>query len=142
MIFMSDKLIFWLVKELERRGWSQRELARRADLSPTSVSAVIAGQRDPTWDFCAAIAKPLEKSPLELFRLAGLLPPNLAQVNEEQTDYLIDDNLTLEELIEIAKRLPRAERLALLRYARFQEQDASQRDAEGSEGSPPASAGG
>lgn len=139
MNFMSDKLTTWLVKELEQRGWSQRELARRAELSATSISAVIAGQREPTFDFCAAIAKPLGKSPIEMFRLAELIPPDPLQINEGRANYTVDDSVTLEELIEIVKRLPRSERLELLRYARYRE---AQSGSEGLEGSRPANAGG
>lgn len=74
MIIVENKLATWLNSELRQRGMSHRELARRADVSGAMVSGVIAGDRNPGWDFCAAIAKPLGKPPLELFRLAGLLP--------------------------------------------------------------------
>lgn len=74
MIIVENKLATWLNSELRQRGMSHRELARRAEVSGAMVSGVIAGDRNPGWDFCAAIAKPLGKPPLELFRLAGLLP--------------------------------------------------------------------
>lgn len=74
MIIVENKLATWLNSELRQRGMSHRELAWRADVSGAMVSGVIAGDRNPGWDFCAAIAKPLGKPPLELFRLAGLLP--------------------------------------------------------------------
>lgn len=74
MIIVENKLATWLNSELRQRGMSHRELARRADVPGAMVSGVIAGDRNPGWDFCAAIAKPLGKPPLELFRLAGLLP--------------------------------------------------------------------
>lgn len=67
-------LIRWLVNELEIRGWSQRELARRAGISQTTVSQVIAYQRQPTWDFCAKIARVLDEPLERVFRMAGLLP--------------------------------------------------------------------
>lgn len=62
----------WLTEEIRFRSWSMRELARRAGLSHSAVSLVIAGQ-PPTWDFCAAIAPPLEISPIEVFLIAGKL---------------------------------------------------------------------
>lgn len=74
MIIVENKLATWLNSELRQRGMSHRELARRAEVSGAMVSGVIAGDRNPGWDFCAAIAVPLGKPPLELFRLAGLLP--------------------------------------------------------------------
>lgn len=50
-------MIAWLIQSLETRGWSQRELARRASISQSSVSDVLSQKRLPTWDFCAAIAQ-------------------------------------------------------------------------------------
>lgn len=69
-----DTFLNWLNDELNNRDWSQRELARRAGISNTAVGNVMADYRKPTWDFCAAIAKPLERTPMEVFILAGLLP--------------------------------------------------------------------
>ena len=71
---MNDKLINWLNTQLEERGWSQRELARRTGLSHTAISTVLNSQRNPGWDFCAAIARTLGEPPENVFRMAGLLP--------------------------------------------------------------------
>jgi len=38
------------------------------------ISRVIAGKQDAGWDFCVGVAGPLGKDPVEVFRLAGLLP--------------------------------------------------------------------
>jgi transcriptional regulator with XRE-family HTH domain len=81
---MATKLSTWLANEIETRGWSIRELARRAGVSHTTVADVISQQRIPTWDFCAAIAGALDKSPEDIFRLAGLLPPIPPAVEEER----------------------------------------------------------
>lgn len=96
----------WLNNRLVELGWSQRELSRRADISQTTVSEVIAGKRVPTWDFCAAIARPLGVDPDDLFVLAGLKRPPPAEVAEER------------EVLGILRRLPAAVRdvvLAMLR---------------------------
>jgi transcriptional regulator with XRE-family HTH domain len=68
-----DNLVDWLAEELRKHNMSMRELARRAGVSHTTVADVMAGQRKPTWEFCAAIARPLNADPREVFRLAGLL---------------------------------------------------------------------
>jgi transcriptional regulator with XRE-family HTH domain len=81
---MATKLSTWLANEIETRGWSIRELSRRAGISHTTVADVISQQRIPTWDFCAAIAGALDKSPEDVFRLAGLLPPLPPAVKEER----------------------------------------------------------
>ena len=72
---MDSKLsnyLNWLNKELSNRSWSRRELARRAGVSHTWVADVING-REPSWDFCAAIAPAFDMSPVEMLLLAGKL---------------------------------------------------------------------
>lgn len=113
-----NKLSTWLISELKHRGWSQRELGRRAETSHTTISEVISGQRAPTYDFCAAIATPLERSPIEMFQLAGLIP------DLSEDDWT--NEVSLLELVEITKRLSYQDRLELLRYAKFREQDSDQ----------------
>lgn len=76
----------WLVKEMEDRGWSQRELARLSGVNYTTVSKVMSGQAKVTFNFCAAISKPLDKQPIEVFRIAGLLPPSSGKVDELSED--------------------------------------------------------
>lgn len=65
----------YLSSRLKEKAWSIRELARRANISHTWISNVLSGQTEPSWDFCAAIAKPLGLQPIEIFRLANLMPP-------------------------------------------------------------------
>lgn len=107
-----DKLIGWLSEELEQRGWSHRELARRAGLSQAAISTVIAGQRKAGWDFCASIARAFNEPPLRVFQLAGLLPP--APVDEEAPE--------LRELWNLVQDMSPAEREEILKYARFRYQ--------------------
>lgn len=71
---MSDKLRTWLNDELLDRGWSARELGRRSGYTGAYISRILAGEQKGTFDFCAAIAPHLDKTPGELFRLVGLLP--------------------------------------------------------------------
>ena len=61
---------------MKKRNWSQRELARQAgqNASQAYISLVLAGERQITWDFCAAVAEAFEYSPVEVFKIAGLLP--------------------------------------------------------------------
>lgn len=75
MVCMQNTTVSWLAEELEGRGWSIRELARRAKISHTTVSQVLSHQREPTWEFCAQIAQALDVLPETVFRKAGLLPP-------------------------------------------------------------------
>lgn len=75
---MQNEFIAWLSSQLEERGWSIRELARRANSSPSTIASIANGSRKPGADACAAIAKALDVSPDDVFRLAGILPPSVA----------------------------------------------------------------
>ena len=65
----------WLQDELNRRGWDQAELARRADVAQSHLSRVMSQLRNPGPDFCRAIARAFRVPPEDVFRRAGLLPP-------------------------------------------------------------------
>lgn len=101
------EFVAWIEGELTRLGWSHRELARRAKVSQTSVSQAVSGERNVGWDFCAAIARPLGKTPEEVFYLAGLLPTPS------------DKSEVLKELTEVVNQLPENEQREVLKYARY-----------------------
>jgi transcriptional regulator with XRE-family HTH domain len=69
------KFTEWLNEELQKRDWSYNELARRAGLSSGGISLVMNEARKPGPELCLAIARALNKDPVTVFRLAGLLPP-------------------------------------------------------------------
>lgn len=69
-----EKFSTWLLKQLEERGWSQAELARRAGLGNATLSRFITETHNPGPDACLAIARALKVPPVEVFRLAGILP--------------------------------------------------------------------
>ena len=83
MARMETRFSEWLVRQLQDRGWSQRELARRSDISHTTVSEVLGNVRRPTWDFCASIAGALGENPDAVFVRAGLKEPLPEPVTEE-----------------------------------------------------------
>lgn len=79
-----SKLSDFLYEELERRGWSKRELARRAGVSNTQVTDVMNERTNPGADFCIAIARALGESPEAIMRLAEILPPLPSAVAKER----------------------------------------------------------
>jgi transcriptional regulator with XRE-family HTH domain len=81
---MTERFVSWLLTELDSRGWSQRELARRTGLSPAGVNQIVNQARLPTWDFCARVARALSIEPNQVFVLAGLRPARPPGVLEEQ----------------------------------------------------------
>lgn len=85
MTAMGNKLIPWLNEALRDRGWSQRELWRRSGVAQSTISNVLAGERSPTWEFCAKIAGPLGVPLDDLVVLAGLKPaPPPPLANEDR----------------------------------------------------------
>lgn len=68
----------WLKAALKDRGITQTELARRIGVQPPQVSHIIAGDRGTTPENMLAISHALKISAEEVFRAAGLLPPNAA----------------------------------------------------------------
>jgi transcriptional regulator with XRE-family HTH domain len=90
----EDRLVSWLNAELDRRGWSRSEAARRGEFSASMMDKVIGGFANPGLDFCRGIARAF-KMPLEdVFRLAGILPAKLIppelRVNQRGVVYNID----------------------------------------------------
>lgn len=64
----------WLNDELQQRGWTQADLARKSGLTTAGISRILSGQRDPGPEALIAIAEALKLPPEHVFRKAGLLP--------------------------------------------------------------------
>ena len=103
---MKNTLSDFMNEELNRRSWSQRELARRADLSPTSISEVMAGKRGPGRRFCQAVAKALQVPPERILQAAGIIDPT-------------PTTALFTELTNIAKSLNQQNQKKLVEYAQF-----------------------
>lgn len=93
----------WLSGEMEARGWSQAELARRANTSRSAINGLLSGWRGPGPDLARSIAHALKLPDETVFRAAGLLPPKpedetrfedwkyvLEQLNERDRNILRD----------------------------------------------------
>jgi len=96
----TNRFAQWLNGELNKRGWSQSELARRAGISRPSITLVLSEKQAPTYDFCAQIAKPLDMRPEDVFRLAGLL-------RQTRGD---DDEITYRKVLDLMRELTPEER--------------------------------
>ena len=93
----------WLIDQLNRREWSKADLARRSHVDNGIISRIISRERKATPETLVSIAKGLNISPEEVFRAAGLLPPQpevdaltryaewlLAQMPEEKRQQAIN----------------------------------------------------
>jgi transcriptional regulator with XRE-family HTH domain len=70
-----NKLKDWILKELEKRDWSQADLARHAGVSRAAISDIVSGKRGLGRDLAVAISEALDTPLEEVYRAAGLLPP-------------------------------------------------------------------
>jgi len=115
---MENEFSTWLTTEMNRRGWSNSELARRAEIVPSAISMVISGHRGPGLDLCVGLSRAFKIPPEDVLRKAGLLPP-----------LPLPDDPTLQELFAYCKRLSPQARKEILEYVlfRYQRQE-SQRD--------------
>lgn len=103
---MSDAFRDWLTQELEKRHWSQRELARRSGVSQSAISLVMRGNA-PSADFCIAVAQAFGESYWKVLHLAGVIPP------------LGEDDPILAEILDIGRSLTPEQREKLLEFAQF-----------------------
>jgi transcriptional regulator with XRE-family HTH domain len=109
---MNTKLVKWLTKQVEERGWTYNELGRRAGLSSGHISLVTTERQKPGYEFCVKIAQALQQPPEKVLRLAGLLPDLPGP----------EEDITFGELLEIMRRLSPEERLEVYHYAKYRYQ--------------------
>ena len=86
-----DELATWIRSEAKKRGWSFRELARRAGLSMGWVYAVVERQHDAGFRFCTKIADAFTVPPERVLRAAGLLPPVIAGGEDDGMKQELDE---------------------------------------------------
>jgi transcriptional regulator with XRE-family HTH domain len=72
---VDTEFVPWLAKEMEKRGWTQTELARRAGIVPSYMSMVMTGLKRPSTGACVKVATALGMSPERVLRIGGYLPP-------------------------------------------------------------------
>jgi len=124
MLPVGQKIYFseWLQTEMDKRGWSQSDLARSADLNRAVINKLLNGKSHAQPATLEAISRAL-KIPLETtYRAAGLLPINT------------DNDDAIQEAIHVFKSIQSAQRrataLALLK-ALITEEENEQRTEKG-----------
>ncbi len=76
----------WLIREINTRGWSQAELARRSSMSPSQISRVISGAQSPGLDTLTGVARALGLTLEQVLRRAEILPDH-GEVLTEARDW-------------------------------------------------------
>ncbi len=107
---MGENMNEWIKRMLQEKGWSMRELSRRAGLSAPYISNVLAGKQEPGMKFYQGIGKAFDLTLSQVERLdsEGIAPDDLES---------LDDTLTLREAYEIMSRLNSQQQRELIRYA-------------------------
>ena len=110
----------WLQAEMDKRGWSQSDLARSADLNRAVINKLLNGKSHPQPATLEAISRAL-RIPLEtIYRAAGLLPANA------DNDDAMDEDMHIFKSIQSRKR--RATALALLKALIMEEENEERSD--------------
>lgn len=110
----------WLQSEMDKRGWSQSDLARYAELNRAVINKLLNGKSHPQPATLEAISRAL-RIPLEtIYRAAGLLPANA------DSDDAMDEAMHIFKSIQSRKR--RATALALLKALITEEENEERSD--------------
>jgi transcriptional regulator with XRE-family HTH domain len=72
---MDNEFSKWLIAEMNRKGWSQADLARHSSLTRQAIANYVAG-RIPDNDSLIELARVFKTKPEMLFRIAQGLPAN------------------------------------------------------------------
>ncbi|HEY3311327.1 MAG TPA: helix-turn-helix transcriptional regulator [Anaerolineales bacterium] len=100
----------WLYEEIQKRNWTQTELASRAGITKGAVSHIFSHTRHPGTLVLKAIAKALHLPPEEVFRRAGVLdtepdPGETPRLGEWIQIFRDADESTREQMLENARAL-------------------------------------
>lgn len=106
---MRQDLIKWVNEQINHKGWTMRELARRGEISITSVSQVLSGKAGPGAKFFQAMSKAFGVTLESVERLEGVgtLPQN--RLNDPD----------LKDLMELAQKLSQEDLAEVLYYATY-----------------------
>ncbi len=114
---VGQQILFpeWLRSEMDKRGWSQSDLARTAELNRAVINKLLNGKSQPQPATLEAISRAL-KLPLEMvYRTAGLLPAKV------ENDTAAEEALYLFKSIQSTQR--RATAITLLKALITEEED-------------------
>jgi transcriptional regulator with XRE-family HTH domain len=76
IIMTMEDISRWLLENLERKGWTQSELARQANVNQVTISNIINGNRKLGLDVAIKIADALSIPRSEILKQMGILPPS------------------------------------------------------------------
>jgi len=105
---VSGNFSEWLNDELERRGWSQSEAARRGGISSQMISVVLSETANPGLETLRGIARAFRMPLEDVFRLAGILPHRRV-IGEPRALYAFGEDDEV-RLVRLYRELPENDR--------------------------------
>jgi transcriptional regulator with XRE-family HTH domain len=100
----------WLSEEMHKRGWSQAELAREAEITKGALSHIFSGTRQPGVVMLKSIARAFHLPAEHVFRVAGILetetesdPQKISDLDEWIRIFVEADRETRQHLLDIAR---------------------------------------
>lgn len=78
----QTRLVNWIEEQLRLRDWRPADLARAAGVRDSTISRILNGNAKAGPELCSAMAEALDVSPVEVFRIAELLPASAGMVSE------------------------------------------------------------
>ena len=102
----------WLKDETNRLGWTNNELGRRLGMLSSAISRIFTGHQKPSYKFCMKLAKVLDRPPVYVLRVAGLLPSVSEEQQMEERRTLTEAEL---EMVEAVRGLQGDDRAVLNR---------------------------
>jgi len=94
---MENEMATWLNEKLNEKDWSMRELARRIGKSHTAIADIAKGEMNPSPEMCRLIAKEFNVPPQQVFRRAGLLPPETEETSRAKEALHLFNRLPLDD---------------------------------------------
>ena len=90
-MYSMENFSDWLGNELLKRGWTQSELARRANIHRGTISNIVSGERKAGLDTCLSIAQALQLPADIVLEKAGHLAKKEKTTSEtEEMAYLFE----------------------------------------------------
>ena len=80
---MSSEFGEWLEAELAKRGWSRRQLALRAGITPASVTNIVRTGAMPRMETIIKMAEAMGEDPAVVLRAAGIVPTYVPETTDE-----------------------------------------------------------
>jgi transcriptional regulator with XRE-family HTH domain len=108
----DNTFVKWLQDQLNEHDWTPQVLAAKAGVAQATLSNVINRKRAAGPELLRAIAKALDKSQVEVFKIAGLIDEELLDDEEalQETRRLlakIDDDDELERTLDVIEVIAR-----------------------------------